>query len=214
MDELLPECVAVQSARTDPPEAALLPEEEPFIAAAVPGRRAEFTTVRHLARLALSQIGHGPVAILPGPGRAPRWPVGYVGSLTHCAGFRAAAVARSSDLAGLGVDAEPNLPLPPGVHGMVLDDQERRHVAGLAERWPGPHWDRVIFSVKESVYKVWFPLTGRWLGFEAARVQLSPTDGSFTVRVHAADPGRLAQLTGRFAVTDGIIGTAVALPHE
>jgi 4'-phosphopantetheinyl transferase EntD len=170
--------------------------------------------VRYCARLALGRLGHGPVAIVPGPQRAPCWPVGYVGSLTHCAGFRAAVVAHSSDLAGLGVDAEPNLSLPLGVEEIVLDSQERRHVAELTSQWRGPHWDRVIFSAKESVYKVWSPLTGRWLNFDEAEVRVSPNTGSFAVQVRAANPGPLATFTGRFAVADGIIGTAVALAHE
>ena len=30
-----------------------------------------------------------------------------------------------------------------------------------------------------SVYKVWFPITGRWLGFDAVRVSFSPGADSF-----------------------------------
>jgi 4'-phosphopantetheinyl transferase EntD len=39
----------------------------------------------------------------------------------------------------------------------------------VAER-PEVYWDRVLFCIKESTYKAWFPLTHRWLGFEDASV--------------------------------------------
>ena len=57
-------------------------------------------------------------------------------------------------------------------------------------------WDRLLFSAKESVYKAWFPLTGRWLGFEDADVTITP-DGTFTARLlaepqHRARPASLA----------------------
>jgi 4'-phosphopantetheinyl transferase EntD len=208
IERLVPDAVVVVAAYGDPPEAVLLPAEEPVVAAAVERRRREFTTGRHCARLALARLGGPVVAILPGADRAPRWPDGFVGSLTHCDGYRAAAVARRRDIAAVGVDAEPDLPLPEGVGGMVLGDDERRHLDALPA---GPSWDRVIFSAKESVYKVWSPLTGRWLGFEDARVELRPDDGSFAVRVLADDAGPLTAMTGRFVVADGLIGTAVVL---
>ncbi|MFF4689931.1 hypothetical protein [Streptomyces sp. NPDC001307] len=44
--------------------------------------------------------------------RAPRWPEGIVGSMTHCAGYHAAAVARGRSVAALGVDGEPHGPSP------------------------------------------------------------------------------------------------------
>ena len=51
----------------------------------------------------------------PGAKREPLWPAGVVGSITHCDGYRAAAVARATDLATVGIDAEPHEPLPDGV---------------------------------------------------------------------------------------------------
>lgn len=65
--------------------------------------------------------------------------------------------------------------------------------------------------MKEPVYKVWSRLTGRWLGFEGAQIRLCPEAGSFAVRLRAADPGRLATLSGRFAVVNGIIAPAATL---
>ena len=36
-----------------------------------------------------------------------------------------------------------------------------------------------MFCAKESVYKAWFPMTGRWLGFEDATLTVEPNAGIF-----------------------------------
>ncbi len=62
---------------------ALLPEERQFLIKAVPKRIHEFAGGRACARAALSQIGYGGVAVLRGADRAPIWPAGATGSITH-----------------------------------------------------------------------------------------------------------------------------------
>ena len=157
----------------------LFPAERSAVARAVPERVAEHTTVRHLARTALVGLGVAPVAIPTDEAGAPVWPTGIVGSLTHCAGYRAAAIARRADLACLGIDAEPDVPLPEGTLEVVASDAERAALAALPS---GPAWDRLLFSVKESVFKAWHPVMRRWLGFEEAQVRLH-TDGTASVRL-------------------------------
>lgn len=51
-------------------------------------------------------------------------------------------------------------------------------IAFLAAGQPAVHWDRLLFSAKESVYKAWFPLTGKWLGFEDADIELHQDPGT------------------------------------
>ena len=217
---LVPAAVVVADATGPLPGEALLPEEEPLVAAAVGKRRAEFTTARTCARIALAELGVGPVPVLSGPKREPLWPAGVVGSLTHCDGYRAAAVARAADVAALGIDAEPDQALPDGILERVTVPAERAHLRSLP---PGPHWDRLLFSAKESVYKTWFPLAGRWLGFEDAELTFSPgpdpARGTFTARLLVADvpsvAGRpLTAVSGRYAAGAGLLVTAIALPAE
>lgn len=215
---ILPPVVAVVETRGPLPGAALLPEEEALVARAVAKRREEFTTVRSCARQALAQLGLPPAPLLSGPQREPLWPGGIVGSLTHCAGYRGAAVARQADLAGIGIDAEPHEPLPAGVLPRVSLDEERERLRRLPA---GVHWDRLLFSAKESVYKTWFPLARCWLGFEDARLEFSPGAdpgrGSFTAELLVAGlppvGGRaVTVLDGRYAVGGGLLVTAIVLP--
>jgi 4'-phosphopantetheinyl transferase EntD len=218
--ELLPSEVAVVDACGPLPGEALLPEEEPLVARAVEKRRAEFTTVRTCARRALAQLGLPAVPVLSGQRREPLWPAGVVGSLTHCAGYRAAAVAWTTDLATVGIDAEPHDELPAGVLVRVSLPEERNHLRQLPV---GVRWDRVLFSAKESVYKAWYPLAQCWLGFEDARLHFrpgpDPARGTFTAELLV--PGlppihgrQVAVLPGRYAVGDGLLVTAVALPAK
>ncbi|HET9169447.1 MAG TPA: 4'-phosphopantetheinyl transferase superfamily protein [Actinospica sp.] len=210
--ELIPELPAgagPDAGYPDTAEAGLFPEEREHIAQSVAKRRLEFAAVRRCARRALGELGYPPVPILPGEQREPRWPEGVVGSMTHCAGYCAAAVARSGDVSALGIDAEVHAPLPEGVLDLISLDSERERIAALAGGVPKTlHWDRVLFSAKESVYKAWFPLTRRWLGFEEADIELR-LDGTFEARLLTRDPGAPGGFGGRWAVAGGLIATAV-----
>lgn len=198
----------------DDHELDLFPEEEAAIAKAVDKRRREFTSARYCARRALAAIGVAAVPLVPGERGAPSWPDGVVGSMTHCAGYRAAVVARRTDVVSVGIDAEPHAPLPDGVLRMVGLPAERTMLAELGTELPDLHADRLLFCAKESVYKTWFPLTGKWLGFEEARIAIDP-DGTFTARLLVTGPmvdGReVTTFHGRWLVADGIAVTAITL---
>ncbi|WP_229069492.1 4'-phosphopantetheinyl transferase superfamily protein [Actinoplanes sp. DH11] len=207
LDLLLPPPVRTAEAFTDDPSEPCFPGEEDLIGAAVPGRRREFVTARRCAREALAQLGHPPVAIRSGGRREPLWPAGVVGSITHCTGYRAAAVAAAADVRAVGVDAEPHAPLPDRVLPAVTTAEDRDHLAGLRRDHPAVHWDRLLFSAKESVYKAWFPLTGRWLGFDDADLLIDPAGRTFTARIRIDSP--LPHLHGRWLVDHGLVVTAV-----
>ncbi|MCU7825054.1 4'-phosphopantetheinyl transferase [Kitasatospora sp. DSM 101779] len=212
---LAPPVVAVQ-AFTDPVDPPVLfAEEQALITRAVDSRRREFGTVRACARTALSALGVAPVPILPGPRGAPAWPDGVVGSMTHCAGYRAAAVARAADLVTIGLDAEPHRPLPGSELDVIALPEERTRLSDLAARRPGTCWDRLLFSAKESVYKAWFPLTNRWLDFEEASITFDPDAGTFRARLLVPGPVvagvRVPGFDGRWLVRNGLALTAITV---
>jgi 4'-phosphopantetheinyl transferase EntD len=214
IERILPATVACADSTVDPLGVRLFPAEEAVITRAATKRRQEFTTARHCARQALAALGEPAAPILPGAKGEPCWPPGVVGSMTHCAGYRAAALARTSDIRTLGIDAEPHEPLPAGVLTTIGLPAERDALADLRRTAPGVHWDRLLFSAKESVYKAWFPLAKCWLDFEEALLRLDP-DGVFHARLLVPGPsvdGRpLTGFTGRWLVTDGLVLTAIAL---
>lgn len=216
IDDILPPEVAAQEAFTDLLSIELFPAEEAVIANAVDKRRREFTTARACARAALAELGLPPVPILPGLRGAPQWPAGVVGSITHCAGYRASAVAHDRDIVTIGLDAEPHETLPHGVLGAVASPAEQASLAALSAARPGVCWDRMLFCAKETVYKAWFPLTMSWLGFEDAVVHFDPDGRTFTARLLVDGPvvnsAKLSGFTGRWMVSDGLIATTIVIP--
>jgi len=213
--DILPPEVVVEEAFGDLPDVMLFPSEEAVIANAVGKRRAEFATGRACARAALARLGLPPAPILPGLRGAPQWPSGVVGSITHCAGYRAAAVARDGEVVTIGLDAEPHEKLPPGVLEAIASPGEQARVAALAAARPDVHWDRILFCAKESVYKAWFPLTRQWLGFADAAVDIDPVHRTFAARLLVDGPVVngvvLTGFEGRWLVSDGLIGTAIVV---
>jgi 4'-phosphopantetheinyl transferase EntD len=225
LPRLLPEGVSTAEAAGDELEGPLPPlwpgEESGLGARAVPARRLAYHWGRALARRAVAGLGHEPAAIPRGSSREPLWPSGLVGSITHCDGYCAAAVARSAEWASVGVDAEVAQPVAPGVVARIAGAEEQERLAGAAD----PERAAIaLFSAKEAVYKVWFPLTGTWLGFHDVVVEFSDAAGgagaasvgTFTARLLVPPPvvgGReLATLEGRVAYHEGLVVTAVAVP--
>ncbi|KUN03305.1 4'-phosphopantetheinyl transferase [Streptomyces yokosukanensis] len=224
IEELLPESVVTVEAHADYAlwDAPLYPEEEAIVARSVTKRRREFAAVRACARQAMEKLGVPAQPIVSGERGAPRWPDGLIGSMTHCEGFCGAALARTGELVSLGVDAEPHGPLPAGVAASVFLPPEAERLARLAGQRPAVHWDRILFSAKESVYKAWFPLTGAWLDFSEADITLRPGPGDEphgTLRAELLVPGprvgdrRLQAFEGRWLVRDGLVATTVVVPH-
>jgi len=149
------------------------PAEARVVRHAVLERRREHATVRACARAALMQLGRRPGPILNDADGVPIWPVGVVGSLTHCRGYRAALVSLRADLESVGIDAEPHVPLPQDMAGGVLreDDTNDLHA--------GWHADRIAFCAKEAAFKTWFPGQRRWLEFTDVATNLR-SNGTFT----------------------------------
>ncbi|MGP3976841.1 4'-phosphopantetheinyl transferase family protein [Streptomyces sp. 8N114] len=182
---------------------------------ALPQRQHEFATGRACARRALSALGVEPTPLLRNRRGAPQWPEGVVGSMTHCAGYRATAVARRSEILGLGIDAEPNELLPDGVLETIALPREQSWVNALSHTAPEIHWDRLLFSIKESVFKAWYPLTHRELDFDEALVELDPDATTFSARLLIPAPTvggrRLDHFDGHWLCRDGLLITATTL---
>jgi 4'-phosphopantetheinyl transferase EntD len=164
----------------------LLAAEAAAVAQAVPARRAEFAAGRHHARLALQAAGFAAadaaVAMPPGQGRAPRWPVGSRGSISHDAAWCAVAVAHAHSCAGLGIDIELLARFEAALEPAMATATERAlwPTEPLARR---VHQARV-FSAKEACFKAHFPSTGAWLDFTDAEVTLpAAASGSFSLRL-------------------------------
>jgi 4'-phosphopantetheinyl transferase EntD len=195
--ELFPPFVAVAVAPAHEDYPSRHGEEMELVARAVARRRREFLSGRFSAHRALRAIDLDDGPILVGPRREPLWPPGAVGSIAHAGEWSVAVAARAGDARSLGVDLEM---LEPRLEAAV-----DRLVRTPAERKRHPGAGKLVFSVKESVYKTLFPLTGQALEFEEVDVALDFANGAF-----AADVGPTT-VTGRFTVVGGYVVSGVCL---
>lgn len=200
---------------------ALLPQERALLGKAASGRRVkDFTLGRHCAREALARLagdppGAGATPVLRAAGRAPLWPAGVVGTITHTGGRAAAAVAAEAGYLGIGLDLERLRRGSPRLARRILRPTERETVHALrdAER---DGWVTAIFSAKESIFKALNPATGVFLGFQDAAVELESLPetgiGAFRWRLHRACGAKLPEGftgEGRLARRGGHVLTAV-----
>jgi enterobactin synthetase component D / holo-[acyl-carrier protein] synthase len=217
--QVVPARVATAETRRTFADAALLAEERRLLARATPGRRREFATGRACAREALRTLDIAPCAIAIGARGEPCWPRGVVGSITHREGFCAAAVARAEDVAALGIDAEPNAPLPRRLLSRLGSRSELEMLARerRAHRTAPAHADRLLFSAKEAAFKAFFALGVRALGLGEIEVSIDLGGGALQARAPRADTSRdggLAVLSGRWCVQDGLLCVALALLRQ
>jgi 4'-phosphopantetheinyl transferase EntD len=215
IERILPGTAVAIEAGDDDRAVTLFPEEEAMVTRAVGKRRREFATGRDCARRALERLGVPPVPVLAGNRGEPIWPRGVVGSITHCRGYRGCALASVADLAAIGVDAEPHEPLPEGLLERIAGAEEKSGLAELARVEPEIAWDRLLFSAKEALYKAWYPLTERWLGFDDAVLTIEPRERAFAARLLVPGPRlggeELRDFEGRWLVEGGLVLTAVAV---
>jgi len=192
-------------------EGGLLKGEQEDVAGAAQTRIEQFTAGRVCSRIALGRLGVASTTPIPrGEDRAPIWPPGFVGSISHTDTWCAAAVARGEDVRSIGIDLEPATPLKESLWRRVCTVKERGWLSELPE--PGLT-GKILFSAKEAVYKCQYPITTKFLGFHAVEVEID--DGSFRA-VFQQDAGEFQPgdvMSGRYLVEDGLVATACELPR-
>ena len=176
--------VAVRDPALPVDQGEVFASEAAEMARAVPKRRAEFFAGRAAAHQAMRALGHLPTPVAMGKDRAPVWPDGLSGSISHCAGACVALMAEASRYRALAVDIEPDADLPVEVIGVVCLPSERAWLAELPVLDRG-RMARLIFSAKETVYKLQYPITGKMLDFSDVEIVVNVDDERFDARFTA-----------------------------
>jgi len=203
----------VETEETDPHSVGgrLLKAELGAVEGAAQTRIEQFTAGRVCSRIALGRLGVATTTpILRGEDRAPIWPPGFVGTISHTDTWCAAAVARVEDVRSIGIDLEPATPLKESLWRRVCTPKERDWLHEI----PTPGLTgKILFSAKESVYKCQYPITTKFLGFHAVEVELD--EGSFRAvfqqQAGVFEPGDV--MAGRYLVEEGLVATACELPR-
>lgn len=140
------------------------------LAHAVPKRRAEYLAGRFLAQQLLTRLGYTDFILLPGEDRAPQWPTGIAGALSHNAETALCAVHLESGLGGVGLDVETLMTVEQAeeLWGAIVGEAE----CNVLRRLP-QGFDRLLtltFSAKESLYKALYPQVRCYFDFLDVRV--------------------------------------------
>jgi 4'-phosphopantetheinyl transferase EntD len=185
---------------SDGDEKALLPEElDAFAGSVIKVRRAS-GSARILARTLLRRLGLQHQAIVKSASGLPVWPYGMVGSLAHDSEIAVAAIAMRRHFSSVGIDIEPADPLDSALLAMVATSREREQASDE------PCRGRLLFCIKEAVYKASYPLDGTFLDHHDVEVD-------FGTGTAAICSGRL--LNFRYCISDHIVALAfIAAPQS
>ncbi|MET0504314.1 MAG: 4'-phosphopantetheinyl transferase superfamily protein [Luteibacter sp.] len=161
----------------------------PSIGRSVGKRRAEYLAGRRAAVAALREAGSTANDLAIGVSRAPSWPAGFTGSITHADGLAAAVAMPAAGLRGVGIDLEHAVSASAleAIVQTVIDAGEREVLAGLAGHVGWPMACTIAFSAKESFYKATAAEVGRIFEFSALRIVGVDTDGDVVV-AEVAEP--------------------------
>jgi enterobactin synthetase component D len=147
---------------------------------AVPKRKAEYLAGRFCAKQALAKHSIENFVIKSDKNRAPLWPDGIKGAITHSNHNALVAVNNSPDVLGIGIDVESVMT------DKTMNDVKEAIVKGDENRFldmspsiPGTTAGTVvslIFSIKESFFKAAYPSTGFYFDFDAVTVTVLDFD--------------------------------------
>ncbi|NRN27836.1 4'-phosphopantetheinyl transferase family protein [Photorhabdus heterorhabditis] len=178
------------------------------LAKAVNKRRAEYLAARYCARQLLAQLGQPEFNLISGNDRAPIWPQGICGSVSHSAHSVIVLAAPQTNNRLIGVDIETivNHQNMNEMIKMVLNDKE---ILFLNHCHLSPEQVFTLaFSVKESLFKALYPHVKRFFGFEAAEIiALSLENNEIILRLQET-------LTNNYPVGTIFRGQFIIYPQE
>ncbi|MDH1441407.1 4'-phosphopantetheinyl transferase superfamily protein [Pseudomonas sp. GD03721] len=177
-------------------------------------RQAEYLAGRLCAREALRRVTGQPGVPAVGEGRAPQWPLGVVGSITHGDNWAAALVAQREQWRALGLDVERLLPAERAqrLQGEILTPAELQRLQDLDENARALRIS-LSFSLKESLLKALYPLTlTRFYFHDAELLDIDQDSVRLRLLIDLHPDWRTGtELDGQFALFDNKVLSLVAV---
>lgn len=197
------------------PTEALHPSERQWVIRASLGRRLEMAAGRAAARAALASFGLLDVPLPPSSNGVPRWPPGFVGSITHTRTLACAVVAPSTSFASVGLDAEPDLPLEEALWPLIATPSELAELKTHTSPIAGAR-ARALFCAKEAAYKCQYPATELVLDFEDIEITFFGSGDRMrfeaTFRRHAPPFRPGDRIAGHISRVGGYVLASAMLP--
>ena len=209
LQNTMPDYVGIKHIDSSLEECIPHPDEYPFVANACRSRQIEFCAGRHAARLALQ--GHTKdrsVSIPVGASRQPIWPSNIVGSITHDGQHCVAAVSGANICRGIGIDLEKNVSIEPDILALIAHAYEMEIYNNCSF-----NWGKIVFSAKESVYKLLYPLYGVFLDYKDVVIYIDVATNNFEAKVLSNAVTVPHPLVGKIIFNNQYIFTAITLSN-
>ena len=133
-------------------------------------RRADFLAGRYVAKKAIRELRHDVYDVHLGSDRAPIWPTGIIGSISHSNSIAISVVSLKEDNQYLGVDIESFIgeDIAFEIKNQIINKQEEitLNSSGL----PFCICLTLAFSAKESIYKAMYPKVKRYFDFSDVNI--------------------------------------------
>ena len=148
---------------------------------AVDKRRADYLAGRALLMRAFEALNLAPQPVETGPDRAPIWPAGVTGSLSHSRTTCACILSTNTALR-IGIDIETALSSTSteAVRKVALIPSERALVAANPQ---SPDLPAQIFCAKETLFKALYPVVQEVFGFDSAQTIALPDETHIRLRL-------------------------------
>ena len=147
---------------------------------------------------------------------SPGWPEEYVGAITHCKNLAGAVISSTRTLSGIGLDAE-----------MIMRPKTRKNVCKMITTpselirienygFSSEIAATLIFSIKESIFKCFYPLVKRYIGFQEVEIKelgLGSSTYSFVIQKDFNSQFRAStEYRGSFRIFDDYVVSNLKLP--
>ncbi len=176
---------------------------------AVVKKKAEYLAGRYATKQGLAKLGENSSRsqtdfhLNNGIHRAPKWPFGYIGSITHTRDIACAVVARTDKYRAIGIDIEQWFTQDSfdKVKTQFLTEQDK-DVMLTSRSLEAFKIGTLIFSAKESLFKALYPTVGQYFDFQDAAVTEIHLDSeSLIIELQRSlGPAELVQNKRRFKV--------------
>ena len=136
--------------------------------AACTKRKNEFYSGRWCASQCLIQKNESNLVVQIGEDRAPIWPVGIIGSISHSDRLAAALLDENTDSLAIGLDIQPVSPqtLAQDLKNIILHPLE---IKRFEHQFSAKLFD-LIFSAKETLFKALYPSCSIFFDHQDAQV--------------------------------------------
>ena len=151
----------------------------------VESRRLEFAAGRACAIAALKALGCEAQEVgIARPHRYPRFPPGFVGSISHSETWATACAARKEAYLSIGLDIERlywHAELDEMARQVMTKFEFGNYLSGSGDA--ALLFFYLCFSIKESFFKAVFPLTHTWMDFTESEVLRWDSAGHVQMRI-------------------------------